>query len=198
MMKKLEKIYKNLKEEKTLILLKPDAIKRRLIGEIIKRLENSGLEIIGLQMLKPKRSLLDKHYPKSKEWIENLGNNFIKTCEEYKINVDLKKDFNVNNAYELGLKVREWLLDYMCSGPIIKIAVKGPNAVEVVRKLVGTTLPFKSPAGTIRGDFSIDNPIIANFEKRAIQNLVHASGSKEEAKYEINLWFSKNELIDYN
>ncbi len=197
-MEKLEKIYKNLKEEKTLVLLKPDAVKRGLIGEIIKRFENSGLKIIGLQMVKPTRNLLDKHYPKTKEWVENLGNNFIKTCEEYKIKVDLKKDFNVNNVYELGLKVREWLLDYMCSGPIIKIAIKGPNAVEIVRKLVGTTLPFKSPPGTIRGDFSIDNPIIANLEKRAIQNLIHASGNKEEAKYELNLWFKKNELIDYN
>lgn len=197
-MKNLNKIYKEIKEEKTLVLLKPDAVKRKLVGEIIKRFENAGLQIIGLQMIRPNRKLLDKHYPKSKEWIENLGNNFIRTCEEYKIRVDIKKDFNVNNIYELGLKVREWLLDYMCSGPIIKIALKGPNAVEVVRKLIGSTLPFKSPPGTIRGDFSIDNPIIANLEKRAIQNLIHASGNKEEAKHEISLWFKKSELIEYN
>lgn len=190
------KNYKKLKKERTLVLLKPDAVKRGLIGEIIKRFENCGLKIIGLQMVKPTRNLIDKHYPKSKEWIENLGNNFINTCKEYNIKIDLKKDFNVNNAYELGLKVREWLLDYMCSGPIVKIAIEGPKAVEVVRKIVGSTLPFKSPPGTIRGDFSIDNPIIANLERRAIYNLIHASGNPKEAEYELNLWFTKKELFD--
>lgn len=192
----LEKAYNKIKKERTLVLLKPDAVKRGLIGEIIKRFENCGLKIIGLQMIRPKRNLLDKHYPKSKDWIENLGNNFINTCKEYNIDIDLKKDFGVNNAYELGLKVREWLLDYMCSGPIVKIAIEGPKAVEVVRKIVGSTLPFKSPPGTIRGDFSIDNPIIANLEKRAIQNLIHASGNSAEAEYELKLWFNKNEIFD--
>jgi len=197
-MSNLEKIYKKIKKERTLVLLKPDAVKRGLIGEIISRFEKAGLKIIGLQLVKPERKLLDKHYPKSKEWIENLGNNFIKTCEEYNIKVDLKKEFNVDNVYELGLLVREWLLDYMSSGPIVKIAIEGPKAIEVVRKIVGSTLPFKSPPGTIRGDYSIDNPIIANLEKRAIQNLIHASGNKEEADYEINLWFNKKELVEYN
>lgn len=196
-MANFQKIYLKIKKERTLVLLKPDAVKRKLIGEIIKRFENSGLKIIGLGIVLPKKNLMDKHYPKVKEWIENLGNNFINTCKEYNLEVDLKKDFKVNNIYELGLKVREWLIDYMCSGPIIKIALEGPKAVEVVRKIVGSTLPYKSPPGTIRGDFSIDNPIIANFEKRALQNLIHASGNEKEAEYELNLWFKKDELIEY-
>ncbi len=195
---KIQTLYKKIKKERTLVLLKPDAVKRGLIGEIISRFEKCGLKIIGLGLVKPSRKLMDKHYPKTKEWVENLGNNFFRTCEENNLKIDVKKEFNVNNAYELGLLVRSWLIDYMCSGPIVKIAIEGPHAVEIVRKIVGHTLPYKAQPGTIRGDFSIDTPILANLEKRAIKNLIHASGSKEEAEYEINLWFTKDELIDYN
>ncbi len=196
-MDNLGKIYSKIKKERTLVLLKPDAVRRRLIGEIIKRFENSGLKIIGLGIVWPKKSIMERHYPKRKEWVENLGKGFLEIYNEYNIKVDLKKDFKVNNVYELGLKVREWIIDYMCSGPIIKIALEGPKAISVVRKLVGSTIPYNSPPGTIRGDFSIDNPAIANFEKRAIQNLVHASGNEKEAEYEINLWFKKDELVEY-
>ncbi len=196
--KKTNTIYKKIKKERTLVLLKPDAVERGLIGEIISRFEKCGLKIVGLGLVKPNKKLMDKHYPKTKEWIENLGNNFFRTCEENNLKIDVKKEFNVNNAYELGLLVRSWLIDYMCSGPIIKIALEGAHAVEIVRKLVGSTLPYKAQPGTIRGDFSIDTPILANLEKRAIKNLIHASGSEEEAEYEINLWFTKDELIDYN
>jgi len=196
--KNLEKVYKKIKKERTLILLKPDAVEKGLVGEIISRFEKCGLRIIGLALIKPNKKIMDKHYPKTKEWIENLGNNFVRTCEENNIKIDIKKEFNVNNVYELGLLVRSWLIDYMCSGPIVKMVLEGPHAVEVVRKIVGHTIPYKAQPGTIRGDFSIDTPILSNIEKRAIKNLIHASGNKKEAEYEINLWFKKEELIDYN
>ena len=195
---KVGTIYKKIKKERTLVLLKPDAIERGLIGEIISRFERCGLKIIGLCLVMPNKKLMDKHYPKTKEWVENLGNNFLKTLEENNLKIDIKKEFNANNAYELGLLVRSWLIDYMCSGPIVKIALEGPHAVEVTRKIIGATLPYKAQPGTIRGDWVIDTPILANLEKRAIKNLIHASGSKAEAEYEIKLWFTKKELIDYN
>jgi nucleoside-diphosphate kinase len=95
----------------------------------------------------------------------------------------------------LGVKIRKWLIDFMSSGPIVKIALEGPQAIMVVRKLVGKTVPFLAEPGTIRGDFSIDNPLLANLERRPIKNLIHASGNKQEAENELKLWFKKEELI---
>ncbi len=182
--------------ERTLVLIKPDGVERKLIGEIISRFEKAGLRIVGLGMVKPTRKLIDKHYPKNKEWIENLGYNMLKTAEEAKMKIDLKKDYGVENVYELGLKIREWLIDFMCSGPVVKIVLEGPHAISVVRKLVGKTIPYLAEPGTIRGDYSVDSPLLANLEKRPVKNLVHASGSLKEAEYELKLWFKKNELID--
>jgi nucleoside-diphosphate kinase len=184
-----------IKKERTLVLIKPDGVERKLVGEIISRFEKANLKIIGLGIVKASKEQFDKHYPKDKDWIENLGKNFIKTCQENNIDFDIK-NLRVKNEYELGLKVREWLIDYMSSGPVVKIVLEGNNAIEVVRKIVGYTLPQKAQPGTIRGDFSIDSPIVANLEKRALKNLIHASGNKKEAEKEIKLWFSKKELID--
>ncbi len=184
------------KKERTLVLIKPDGVERKLIGKIIARFERNGLRIIGLGLVKPNKNLIDKHYPKDKNWIENLGSNFIRSCEENNLKFDLKKDLGVNDVYQLGLLVRKWLIDFMSSGPIVKIALEGNHAVEVVRKIVGPTLPYKAPPGTIRGDFAIDSPIVANLEKRALKNLIHASGNLKEAEYELKLWFKKEELID--
>jgi nucleoside-diphosphate kinase len=183
--------------ERTLVLIKPDGVERKLVGEIISRFEKAGLKIIGLGIVKPSRKLIDQHYPKDRNWVENLGYNLIKTAEETKVKVDLKKDYGVNNIYELGLKVREWLINFMTSGPVVKIALEGPGAVQVVRKLVGKTIPFLAEPGTIRGDYSIDTPLQANLEKRPVKNLVHASGNLEEAKKELKLWFKKSELVEY-
>lgn len=183
------------KKERTLVLIKPDGVERGLVGEIISRFEKAGLKIIGLGIVKPKKDIIDRHYPKNNTWIENLGNNFIKSCQENNLKFDLKKDLGVDNVYQLGLLVRKWLIEFMCSGPIVKIALEGNHAVEVVRKIVGPTLPYKAPPGTIRGDFSIDSPIVANLEKRALKNLIHASGSIKEAEYELKIWFNKKELV---
>jgi nucleoside-diphosphate kinase len=181
--------------EKTLVLIKPDGVERKLVGEIISRFERAGLKIIGLGIVKADKNLIDKHYPKNKEWVENLGYNLIRTAEEAKIKVNLQKDYKVRNVYELGVKIRKWLIDFMSSGPIVKIALEGPQAIMVVRKLVGKTVPFLAEPGTIRGDFSIDNPLLANLERRPIKNLIHASGNKQEAENELKLWFKKEELI---
>jgi len=191
-----ENLIKKIKKERTLVLIKPDGVERKLVGEIISRFERAGLRIVGLGIVKPSRKLIDKHYPKTRGWIENLGNNMLKTAEELKIKVDLKKDYGVNNVYELGLKVREWLINYMSSGPVVKIALEGPHAIQVVRKLIGKTIPFLAEPGTIRGDYSIDSPLLANLEMRPVKNLIHASGNEKEAEYELKLWFRKDELID--
>lgn len=186
-----------MEKERTLVLIKPDGVKKGLVGEIIKRFESRGLKIIALQMITPTKEQIDSHYPKDKEWITNLGKNTEKSYKEFKISSTLKQDYGTEDLYEIGKKVREWLVDFMISGPIIKMIIEGPHAIKMVRKIVGPTIPAFAEAGTIRGDFSVESSYLANINKRAIQNLIHASGNEEEAKYEIKHWFSEKELHDY-
>lgn len=186
-----------MEKERTLVLIKPDGVKRSLIGEIIKRFELRGLKIVALHMTHPTREQMDAHYPKTREWIKGLGNNTIKSYKEFELPSTVKKDFGTDDTFELGKLVRNWLLEYMTSGPIVKIVVQGLHAIKTVRKIVGPTIPYFAEGGTIRGDLALDSPAFANFRKRAVQNLIHASGSKEEAEHEIQLWFSPEEIHEY-
>ena len=88
--------------------------------------------------------------------------------------------------------VRKWLVDYMTSAPLVRMVVQGIHAVDIVRKIAGPTIPATAEVGTIRGDFSIDSPLLANKEQRAVMNLLHASETPEEAEHEIEHWFGKN------
>lgn len=185
------------KSERTLVLIKPDGVKRGLVGEIIKRFESRGLKIIALEMANPKREEMDEHYPKDEEWITGLGRNTAKSYEEFKISSTLMQDYGTENHYKIGTMVREWLVDFMVSGPIIKIAVEGLHAIRMVRKIVGPTIPAFAEMGTIRGDFSVDSPVLANVQKRAVHNLIHASGNPEEAAHEIKHWFRPEEIHSY-
>lgn len=184
-------------EEKTLVLIKPDGVKRGLVGEIMQRIEKRGLKIIAFQMIWPGKEEMDKHYPKDKEWITGLGRNTARSYEEFKIPSTLVEDYGTGDHYEIGLLVRQWLVDFMTSGPIVKMIVEGLHAIRMVRKIVGPTLPAFAEMGTIRGDFSVDSPVLANAERRAVRNLIHASGSPEEADYEIKHWFSPEEIHSY-
>ncbi|MEK7203551.1 MAG: nucleoside-diphosphate kinase [Patescibacteria group bacterium] len=194
-MKKILADPKHPKEEKTLVLIKPDAVKRGLVGEVIKRFESRGLKIIGLKMVQGTPKDFDKHYPKSKAWITNLGNRTVETYKKY--NYSLKKDFGSEDPFKIGKIFRNWLIDLMSSGPVVKILIEGVHAIDNVRKIVGDTQPTFALAGTIRGDFSVDSAGAANKSRRAIHNLIHASGNKEEAKNEIMLWFTPEEISDY-
>jgi nucleoside-diphosphate kinase len=86
----------------------------------------------------------------------------------------------------------------MQSGPVVAMVVEGLQAIDMVRKLAGPTLPFKAEMGTIRGDFSVDSPVVANVEGRSIHNLFHASENPEEAEHEIKLWFNGETICDYS
>lgn len=186
-----------MENERTLVIIKPDGVKRGLIGEIMKRFEARGLKIVALHMTHPTKEQMNDHYPKDKEWIKNLGKNTEKSYKEFNIPSTLKEDYGTEDLYEIGKKVREWLIDFMVSGPIVKIVVEGLHAIKMVRKIVGPTIPAFAEAGTIRGDFSIDSPDLANIKKRAVHNLIHASGSKEEVEHEIRLWFAPEDLHEY-
>lgn len=183
------------KEEKTVVIIKPDGVKRGLVGEILRRIENRGLKIIALQMIWATKKQMDTHYPKSKEWIVRVGNKTLDTYEKY--GMDPLQELGTGDPYKIGKMVRRWLLDYMTSGPIVKIVAKGIHAVDMVRKLAGTTAPAMAEMGTLRGDFSVDSAVAANRDKRAIHNIVHASEIPEEAEHEIDFWFSADDIHDY-
>lgn len=182
--------------ERTLVVIKPDGVLRGLSGEILHRFERAGLKIVAAKMRDVDKKLAEKHYPEDRhELWEGIGH---KTLEHYReMRADAKKLLGTENPKEIGKLVRVWLLDYITSGPVLAVVLEGPHAVELVRKMAGHTLPIKSAPGTIRGDFSFDSSYLANAGQRAIKNLVHASGSLEEAKYEIPLWFTRDELISY-
>lgn len=183
--------------ERTLVVLKPDAIQRGLIGEIIGRFEKIGLKIIGAKMFVPSQELLDKHYPADrKEFVESLGQRTIDSYREQ--GIDPKEQFGHEDLGKVGESVRTWLTDFMKSGPVFAFVLESPHAIEIVRKLVGTTLPQKSQPGTIRGDLSFDSSFLANSSARPIKNLIHASGNAEEAAFEVPLWFNDDELFDYD
>ena len=182
--------------EKTLIVLKPDAVLRGLTGEILARFEKAGLKIVASKMVLVTKELAEKHYPADRKalWV-GIGN---KTLSHYKeVEADAKKLLGTDDPAEIGALARVWLLDYITSGPVFAAVFEGPHAVEMVRKIVGHTLPLKSAPGTIRGDYSFDSSFLANNAKRAIINLIHASGELDEAAYEIPLWFSKKEIVSY-
>jgi len=186
-----------MEKERTLVLIKPDGVKRSLIGEVIKRFEARGLKIVALGMIHPTKEQMDMHYPKDHGWIENLGKNTARGYEEFKSPTTIKEDFGTDSLYEIGKEIRKWLIDYMTSDPVVKMVVEGLHSVKAVRKIVGQTIPAFADLGTIRGDFSIESPDYANMKKRALQNLIHASGSTEEAEQEIKLWFTPEEIHDY-
>ena len=181
--------------EKSLVLMKPDAVARGIVGEILVRFERAGLKIVGAKMVKASDDLAELHYPTTKKWLEKVGNNTISDCEKY--GIDLMKSIGSTDAIEIGRMVKQWNKDFLTAGPVLAIVFEGVHAVERIRSLVGPTVPALAPAGTIRGDFSLDSAISANRRGRAIFNLIHASGTVEEAKEEIDLWFKKDELFSY-
>ena len=151
--------------QQTLILIKPDGVKRGLIGEIIKRFEQRGLKIVGMKMVKATRSIAQKHYTES-------------------------------IAEKHGKAVRDYLLDYITSSPIIALAVQGIDAIKIVRKIVGSTYPGEAELGTIRGDFAHVSKEYAKAKNQG-HNLIHASEHEGDAKGELALWFSIDEIYDY-
>jgi len=183
------------KEEKTFILVKPDGVRKGLIGEIIQRFEQRDLKVVALEMFQATRVEMDKHYPKDEKWIRRLGEKTTATYQKY--GYDVKKDFGTDDLLKIGKSVRGWLVDFMISAPMVRMVVQGVHAVDMVRKIVGPTMPYLAEMGTIRGDYSADSPLLANLEKRPVLNLIHASETPEEAKHEIQHWFGKKTIYKY-
>ena len=176
-------------------MVKPDGVKKGLVGEIIKRFEQRDLKIVALEMFQPTPEQIDNHYPKDPAWITRLGEKTLATYEKY--GYDAMEDFGTKDAEKIGPSVRAWVIDYMTSAPLVKMVVEGVHAVDMVRKICGPTMPYQADMGTLRGDFSNDSPALANAEKRAVANIVHASETPEEAAHEIEYWFGTGVLQSY-
>ena len=185
----------NFKTERTYVMIKPDGVQKGLIGEIIKRFEQRDLKVVALEMFQPTYELIDNHYPKDEAWITRLGNKTLSTYAKY--NIDPNQALGVGTAEEIGPMVRKWLIDYMTSAPLVKMVVEGVHAVDMVRKIAGPTLPNMAEIGTIRGDYSVDSPAVANSERRAVMNLVHTSETPDEAAHEIKHWFGDKTIHSY-
>jgi nucleoside-diphosphate kinase len=155
--------------QRTLILFKPDAVQRGLVGEITTRFERVGLKIVGTKMIAPDQAHYYKHY-------EEIGQVITRR----------------------GQTVFDNVLDMMNQGPVVAMVLEGVEAVELVRKLVGSTEPKSSAPGTIRGDFSHMSYGYGDSAKKGIPNLIHASGDLADAEKEIPHWFSEDELYDYS
>jgi nucleoside-diphosphate kinase len=180
--------------ERTLLVIKPDAVKRGIVGEIIQRVERMGFVIKASKLVQIDEKLGEAHYPNSEEWLRTVGERTIEDCTKYEVN--LMENMGTEDPIEIGNIVKKWNVDFLCSGPVFAFVLEGHNAVERLRSLAGNTIPVKAAPGTIRGDYAMDSAIVANIEKRTIHNLVHASGTVDEAKSEIDLWFKKEEILN--
>ncbi len=182
--------------EQTVVLIKPDGIKRGLIGEVLQRFERVGLKIVGMKMIQASEDLLVKHYQSNDPaTLKRWGDKTLATYRQYGKNA--KKELGTDDPIQLGKMVNKWLFDYVKSGPVVAVLLEGKHAVENVIAQAGPTMPVASPAGTIRGDFSTDSAAYANDEKRGVMNLVHVSANIEEANLEKTLWFSTSEIHKY-
>lgn len=153
--------------EKTLVLLKPDAVQRGLMGRIIQRFEDVGLRICAMKMMTPSEEQSLKHYT------EDI-------------------------AERRGQHVRDALVKMLANQPILAIAVEGIDAIALVRKIVGATQSSDAAPGTIRGDFSHQTFSFCDDVEVAMYNLIHASADKDDAAYELPVWFEESELLTWD
>ncbi len=179
------------KKERTLVIIKPDGVQRSLVGEIIRRLERVGLKLVGMKFTVPSADHVAEHYTLDPAWKRKVGE---KSIESYKKKGQTPPS---EDPITIGDAVVERLKAYFISGPVVVMAWQGAHSVELVRKIVGGTEPRSSDVGTIRGDFVLDSYAMADTDDRAIRNLIHASGSVEEANQELAHWFAAGDIVDY-
>lgn len=178
-------------QERSLVLLKPDTVQRSLIGESIKRFEQTGLKISAMKMIIPTEAQLLDHYNKDDEWYERKGKGVVEELQAQGTPIE-------KEPIEYGKDIIRTIVRYMTAAPVVAMVMEGNKAVSVVTKIVGTTEPATSDVGTIRGDYTLDSYSHATLENRAVRNLIHQSESVEEAEREIKIWFTDEEIMQYH
>lgn len=165
--------------QQTLIIIKPDGVAGGFTDEIIRRYKKAGLKVIKRKDMVAPLDIVEKHYPMDPDYLRSIGEKTIAAGQK------------VKSAEDQGRKVVTWLRKFITSGPIVVMVLEGDDSVSVARGVTGFTDPSTAEKGTIRGDLGTDNILDANREGRPVYNLIHASGSTNEAQKEINLWFSE-------
>lgn len=189
-MKPDEKMLEELRHERSLVLIKPDAVARHLVGELISRFERKGIKLAAMKLLWPTEEQTGEHYVATDEWLEDTGG---KTYQGY-----MDKGITPPmGPRELAMVVREKLMDALTAGPVVAIVLEGAHVIEVVRKMRGATSPLKAEVGTIGFDYTLESYQVSDAGGWAIKNIIHASDSPENAAREIAIWFKPEEVVDY-
>lgn len=183
-----EKLQQLIKE-RTLVVIKPDGVLRKLIGEIITRFERKGLKLVAMKMLWPTEELVASHYTDDESWIKSNGERTYNSYVEKGITPPAQ-------PRELALRVRKMLMDYMKAGPVLAMVLEGPHVIEIMRRMRGATNPLKADMGSVGMDYSLDSYEVADAGGWPIKNILHASDA-DTAEKEIKLWFMDEEIIDY-
>lgn len=176
--------------ERTLVLIKPEGVKRGISGKIIGMVEDTGLKIVAMRMALPDRKTAEAHYPLEKEWYENVWRNTKKGYEA-------RGQKFAETPMQVGKRVRDGLMRHLMSGPVIAMVVEGNDAIASMRKIVGSPSPNRADASTIRGRFSTDSYELADSQKRTTLSIIHASDGQKTAEREIGVWFDSKQLCDY-
>ncbi len=177
-------------QERTFVILKPDTVQRSLMGEVIRRFEQTGLKCTAMKMFVADEARLFQHYNKDEAWFLKKGNGIVENLKAAGKPVE-------KEAIEYGKDIIRANAKYMSAAPVVAMVWEGNQAVAVIKKLVGSTEPATSDVGTIRGDYTIDSYAHSAYEDRAVRNLIHCSDAPEEAEREIALWLSEDEVMNY-
>ncbi len=181
--------------EHSLVIIKPDGVKRGITGDVIARFEKAGLKLVACKMVHPTKEQIMKHLPCTVEWRTAMGNKSLEDYEKY--GKDPIQEIGTSDPHEIGTKIQGWIVEYLTQGPVVVLCFYGLHAIEMIRKLIGHTIPAKAQPGTVRGDYSTVSALYANNMRVPIYNLIHASGDISEATNEINVWFNKEEIVKF-
>lgn len=180
-------------KQRTFVMLKPDAVQRSLIGEMIRRIERTGLKLVGLKLTVCDEKRLLEHYSKNDVWYLKKGLGIVEGMKS-------RGEAITREPIEYGKDIVRALVKFMMVGPVVQMVWEGNEAMVVIKKIAGTTEPSTSDVGTLRGDFTIDSYNLANKDNRAARNLIHITDPAdgiEEANREIAIWFQESELLTY-
>jgi len=180
-------------QERTFVMLKPDAVQRSLIGELIKRFERTGLKCSAMKMFMADEKRIFEHYNKDEEWFLAKGNRTVEDLKEQGMEV-------TKEPIEYGKDIIRANANFMMQAPLLAMVWEGNQAATVIKKIVGSTEPSTSDVGTVRGDLTVDSYAHSSYEDRAVRNLVHCTDPEDgpaEAEREIALWFKEEEIMSY-
>ena len=182
------------KKERTFVILKPDAIQRGLVGEILGRFEKIGLKMVAMKMHMVDEETLWKHYNKDDAWYLKKGEKIVENKKILGMPID-------KEAIEYGKDIIRAMVYYMGCSPVVSLVIEGNQAQAVVKRLVGGTEPSTADSGTIRGDYSLDSYFLCDVDgSRGMRNLIHCTDPEDGAdawSREMNLWFTEKEIMDY-